>query len=106
MTIRDLSIDERTVQLIEECGECIQAAAKLIRAMHGWSTPVKPIEAREHLIEEIADVSVCMTALHTPRRGTALRCGRDHHREGQPMDGADQRPAERGREAQTYGKGI
>ena len=63
MNIRDLSVDERTVQLIEECGECIQAAAKLIRAMHGWSTPIKPIEAREHLIEEIADVSVCMTAL-------------------------------------------
>lgn len=64
MTPRELSIDERTVQLIEECGECIQAAAKLIRAMHGWNTPVSQIEAREHLIEEIADVSVCMTVLH------------------------------------------
>lgn len=63
MTPRDLPLIKRLDQLIEECAECIQAATKLKRAMEG-DTPVTIIEAREHLIEEIADVSVCMTALH------------------------------------------
>lgn len=63
MTPRDLPLIKRLDQLIEECAECIQAATKLKRSMEG-DTPVTTIEAREHLIEEIADVSVCMTALH------------------------------------------
>lgn len=63
MTPRDLPLIKRLDLLIEECAECIQAVTKLKRAMEG-DTPVTTIEAREHLIEEIADVSVCMTALH------------------------------------------
>lgn len=62
MNIRDLPTDQRLINLAEECAECTQAALKLYRAMHG-DTPVSMMDAREHLIEEIADVSVCMTAL-------------------------------------------
>ena len=65
MTPRDLPLIERLNALNEECGELIQASAKLIRTMSETGfTPVSRMEAREHLIEEIADVSVCMTALH------------------------------------------
>ena len=63
MTIRDLPLATRLIQLSEECVECAQAALKLFRAING-DTPVSQMDAKEHLIEEIADVSVCMTALH------------------------------------------
>jgi len=60
--IRNLPVTQRLINLAEECNECAQATLKLYRAMHG-DTPVSMMDAREHLIEEIADVSVCMTAL-------------------------------------------
>ena len=64
MNIREIPLIDRLNQLNEECGELIQASAKLIRTMKETGyTPVTKIEAREHLVEEIADVSVCMTAL-------------------------------------------
>ena len=63
MTPRDLPLATRLIQLSEECVECAQASLKLFRALNG-DTPVSQMDAREHLIEEIADVSVCMTALH------------------------------------------
>lgn len=64
MNIREIPLIDRLNQLNEECGELIQASAKLIRTMKETGyTPVTKIEAEEHLIEEIADVSVCMTAL-------------------------------------------
>ena len=63
MTPRDLPLATRLIQLSEECVECAQAALKLFRAING-DTPVTQMDAKEHLIEEIADVSVCMTALH------------------------------------------
>ena len=64
MNIRQIPLIDRLNQLNEECGELIQASAKLIRTMKETGyTPVTKIEAKEHLIEEIADVSVCMTAL-------------------------------------------
>lgn len=44
-------------QLAEECNELAQAALKLIRARRK-ETPMREDEAREHLIEEIADVYV------------------------------------------------
>lgn len=46
-------------QLAEECAELAQAALKVIRTRHG-ETPVTPEEAREDLLEEIADVMVMM----------------------------------------------
>ncbi len=64
MNIREIPLIDRLNQLNEECGELIQTSAKLIRTMKETGyTPVTKIEAKEHLIEEIADVSVCMTAL-------------------------------------------
>lgn len=62
MTIRELPVETRLIQIAEESAELSQAALKMIRAMHG-DTPVTQDEAAAHLIEEIADVSVCMTAL-------------------------------------------
>ena len=49
--------DELLAQLAEECAELSQAALKLRRALTGINpTPVTAEEARENLIEEIADV--------------------------------------------------
>ena len=49
--------DELLAQLAEECAELSQAALKLRRALTGINpTPVTADEARENLIEEIADV--------------------------------------------------
>lgn len=56
-------VEERTSQeymlrqLAEECVELAQASLKLIRAWNG-ETPVMTVEARHHLIEELADVSI------------------------------------------------
>ena len=61
-SIRNLPVTQRLINLAEECTECAQAALKMFRALNG-DTPVSQMDAREHLIEEIADVSVCMTAL-------------------------------------------
>ena len=49
-------------QLAEECNELSQAALKLIRAMRR-ETPMRETEAREHLVEEIADVHVMAGAV-------------------------------------------
>lgn len=46
-------------QLAEECAELCQASLKLVRAMHG-ETPLSVLEAKEHLLEEMADVEVMM----------------------------------------------
>ena len=61
-SIRNLPVTQRLINLAEECTECAQASLKMFRALNG-DTPVSQMDAREHLIEEIADVSVCMTAL-------------------------------------------
>ena len=49
-------------QLAEECTELAQAALKLIRARRK-ETPMREEEAREHLVEEIADVLVMAGAV-------------------------------------------
>ena len=49
-------------QLAEECNELAQAALKLIRARRK-ETPMREDEAREHLVEEIADVHVMAGAV-------------------------------------------
>lgn len=49
-------------QLAEECNELAQAALKLIRARRK-ETPMREDEAREHLVEEIADVHVMAGAI-------------------------------------------
>ena len=50
-------------QLAEECAELAQAALKLIRA-YRMETPMRVDEARERLIEEIADVQVMSDAIY------------------------------------------
>lgn len=62
MTVKDLPENIKLIQLAEECSELAQASLKLVRALE-HDTPVSEIEARKHLIEEIADVNVCMLAL-------------------------------------------
>lgn len=49
-------------QLAEECCELGQAALKAVRAMNE-ETPMSLSDAREHLVEEIADVMVMVTIL-------------------------------------------
>ena len=51
------------MQLAEECAELSQAALKLIRV---WKkeTPMREDEAREHLVEEIADVHLMAGAIY------------------------------------------
>ena len=62
MTIRNLPDKTRLIQLAEEASELAQACLKLVRVMDGDS-PAPEQAVRDNLIEEMADVSVCMTAL-------------------------------------------
>lgn len=59
-----LSEAELLAQLAEEASELAQAALKLRRALDGTSpTPKSVRECRKALVEEIADVQVCVQAL-------------------------------------------
>ena len=62
MTVKDLPIETKLIQLAEEASELSQAAIKLVRALHG-DTPLPVSVARSCLLEEIADVNVCLVAL-------------------------------------------
>lgn len=56
-----LPLDELLTQLAEEGAELVQAALKLRRAITGKNpTPVKQGEALKKLLEEIADVKLCL----------------------------------------------
>ena len=66
MKPEDLPIDVRLIQLAEEAAELSQAALKLVRARHG-DTPVTPLQANAHLLEEMADVYVTALALNPDR---------------------------------------
>ena len=63
--VRDhLDQPELLVQLAEEATELAQAALKLRRAYTGVNpTPITAKDAYQGLLEEIADVSNCITAL-------------------------------------------
>ena len=50
-----LGKEEILCQLSEECSELIQACLKYRRTMKGW-TPKTETEAKENLVEELADV--------------------------------------------------
>ena len=59
-----LGEEELLCQLAEECAELSKAALKLRRVLSGKNpTPVTENQARENLLEEIADVTLCMDAL-------------------------------------------
>lgn len=56
-------IDKNGIQIqsniaMEECAELIQAISKCLR-----SKEIVPMTVREHLIEEMADVSICLDQL-------------------------------------------
>lgn len=56
--------DMQRNQTIEECGELIQALAKLNRTKgDSCDMPVTEDEARKKVIEELADVSICIRQL-------------------------------------------
>ena len=59
--MRPEDLPERThlIQIAEECAELNQACLKLIRVMDGDS-PVSEKKARENLLEEMADVTLCI----------------------------------------------
>ena len=60
--------DELLCQIAEEASELAKAALKLRRAYNGTNpTPVTQREAYEALLEEIADVNVCIIALELDR---------------------------------------
>ena len=59
-----LSREELLLQLAEECAELGKAALKLRRIYDGSNpTPIKHHEAYNNLIEEIADVTLCVEVL-------------------------------------------
>ena len=59
-----LSEEELLCQLAEECNELGKAALKLRRALNGKNyTPVTEEQARADLLEEMADVELCLEVL-------------------------------------------
>ena len=58
MKPQDLPLETKLIQLAEEASELSQACLKLVRVMHG-DTPVPEMDAKMHLLEEIADVALC-----------------------------------------------
>lgn len=56
--------EELLAQLAEECAELGKAALKLRRVYDGTNpTPVKRSEAYDNLLEEVADVTLCLDVL-------------------------------------------
>lgn len=70
-----LSESELLAQLAEECAELGQAALKYRRALTGCNpTPISKEDAEQNLIEECADVELCIAALsNADRRLKMLR---------------------------------
>ena len=64
MSISDLPENDRLIQLAEESAELAKAALKVIRAKKR-DTPITETDARLNLLEEIADVLVCVSVLTT-----------------------------------------
>lgn len=65
--IKDLPETARLMQLAEECSELAQAALNLGRAIGNENpTPIGAGEARAKVMEEAADVMVCLDALVRP----------------------------------------
>jgi len=55
---------KQATQTMEECAELIQAITKLQRALGcRYDTPVTPQDAKDHIVEELADVFICVTQL-------------------------------------------
>ena len=70
--ISSLTLDDLLIQLAEEAAELAQAAAKYYRVTHGANpSPVSLQDARDALVEEIADVNVAAEAV---RRNMGISC--------------------------------
>lgn len=70
--ISTLTLDDLLIQLAEEASELAQAATKYYRVTHGANpSPVPVQDARNALIEEIADVNVAADAV---RRKMGISC--------------------------------
>ena len=60
----NLTKEDLLCQLAEECAEFGKTALKMVRVLNGRNpTPIKRPEAFNNLIEEYADVLLCMEAL-------------------------------------------
>ena len=74
---QNLSKEELLAQLAEECAELGKAALKLRRVYSGQNpTPVKRPEAFNNLVEEIADVTLCLEVLGLNTAEVLYNCGR------------------------------
>lgn len=72
-----LSQDELLCQLAEECAELSKAALKLRRVSSGVNpTPVTRVEAFNNLVEEIADVTLCIEVLGLNSPEALYNCGK------------------------------
>ncbi len=66
----EVSLDDRCMQLAEECSELIQAILKRERYINGTNRPDKFIgDILDNMIEEMADVSLCLETLIIPDDG-------------------------------------
>jgi hypothetical protein len=71
-----LGEEELLCQLAEECAELGKAALKLRRVLSGKNpTPVTEDQARADLLEEIADVTLCLDALDLVTEENAVLTG-------------------------------
>ena len=85
---RGCTVADQLTQLAEECAELVQAALKLRRAIGNTTSPTPTSEAaaRAALIEEAADVLVCLDVVLEAREMAALdrtltrKLGRWHER--------------------------
>ena len=69
--------EELLCQLAEECAELGKAALKLARVLRGVNpTPVTRAEAFDNLVEECADVTLCMEVLSLNTPELLENCGR------------------------------
>ena len=70
--VSTLTLDDLLIQLAEEAEELAQAATKYYRVTHGANpSPVSLQDARDALVEEIADVNVTAEAV---RRKMCISC--------------------------------
>lgn len=69
--------EELLAQLAEECTELAKAALKLRRTYSKTNpTPVKRREATNAVLEEIADVKLCLHACGFEKVSTLIECNR------------------------------
>lgn len=72
MRPEDLPLKSKLIQLAEESAELAQASLKMIRSLEG-DTPISEADAREHLLEEIADVKLCADIITTKVEDKKIR---------------------------------